>query len=230
MDSDKKITENDTTKPVESDLSDLTDDEPVKTQAVPSVDVNAPLEIEQIRKPSTGIPETNLKAPLKIEEEEEKEENGQQEKSSKKLFIFGGIILAVIVLLTVGFFAFSAREAQKEEKAAQVATERATPSPTQAPKKTLDKSEWSMEVLNGSGVSGAAKKIADQLKDLGYPIVKTGNADNSSYETSQILVKKELQDKIDLVLADIKDIVKIASASGELKDSTASARIILGKQ
>lgn len=212
-----------------SDLSDLTDDEPVKKEKVPDVDINTPLEIEQIKKPSTDIPETNLKAPLKIEETEE-EENGQQEKSGKKMFIFGGIALAVIVLLTIGFFAFSAREAQKEEKQGQVPTETPAPKPTEAPKKTLERSEWSIEVLNGSGVPGTAKKIADQLIALGYQVVKTGNADSSDYASTEIIVKNELLDKVDLLITDLKDVIKIASQSGDLKDSTASARIILGKE
>lgn len=214
-----------------ADLSDLTDDETVKEEKVPDVDINAPLEIEQIKKPSTGIPETNLKASLKIEEKEEKEENGQQEKSGKKMFIFGGITLAVIVLLTIGFFAFSAREAQKEEKQQeQAAVEKPAPSPTQAPKKTLERSEWSIEVLNGSGVPGTAKRIADQLTALGYQVVKTGNAGSSDYASTEVIVKNELLDKVDLLITDLKDVIKIASQSGDLKDSTASARIILGKE
>ena len=43
------------------------------------------------------------------------------------------------------------------------------------------------------------------------------------------IIKDDLKEKIDLVIADLKDVVKIASIGGELKDSTASARIILGK-
>lgn len=213
-----------------SDLSDLTDDEPEKDEDVPSIDTDAPLQIEQIKKPSRDIPETNLKAPLKIEGTEESEENGEQEKSGKKLFVFGGITLAVIVLLTIGFFAFSAREAQKEEKAEKAATENATPAPVSTPKPTIDKSQWSLEVLNGSGVPGAAKKIADQITALGYQVVKTGNASKSDYAVTEVIVKKELLDKVDLLIADLKDVIKISSQSGDLKDSTASARIILGKE
>lgn len=224
---------------MDSDKNTTEDKQPEKLSDLAATD-DAPLKIEGIKKPGSDIPETNLKAPLKIEEVGEKEEDGQQEKSNeqalspqeqgnKNLFIFGGIVVGIIILATVGFFIFSSKQPQ-EQKTITPQSETSTPKPTEAPKKALNRADWSMEVLNGSGVSGAAKKIADKLKDLGYPIVKVGNADKDDYETSQILVSKTLQDKIDLVLADIKDIVKIASSSGDLKDSTASARIILGKE
>lgn len=109
-----------------------------------------------------------------------------------------------------------------------------TPAPTSQP--VLNRSDWSLEILNGSGVTGAAKKLADKIQPLGYPVVKTGNADKDNYSRTQILVKKSLQDKVELIIADLKDIIKIASVAGDLpaggqglKDSTASARIIIGK-
>ncbi len=100
------------------------------------------------------------------------------------------------------------------------------PSPIPSP---LVKSDWSFEILNGSGVTGEAKKIADQIKELGYIVVKTGNADKNNYSKTEIFVKKDILDKIDLVIADLKDVIKVASYGGELNDSTASARIIIGK-
>lgn len=103
-----------------------------------------------------------------------------------------------------------------------------TPSPTPTPN-PLIRSDWSLEVLNGSGVSGLAKSVAEELRDLGYPVVKTGNADKQTYETTEILVRSDLEDKVGLVIADLKDTIKIATVAGELKEGTASARIILGK-
>lgn len=101
--------------------------------------------------------------------------------------------------------------------------------PTPSPAPALIRAEWTLEVLNGSEISGLAKKVADQIKALGYQVVKVGNADKSNYQSSQIIVKKEVLDKIDLVIADLKDIVKIATVSADLQIATASARIILGK-
>lgn len=147
--------------------------------------------------------------------------------SSKKT-----LILILILLLIVGgiggFFFYNFRASFKAPSFAPTPTPSATPAPTQAPK-VLDRSQWSLEVLNGSGIAGEAKRLADKLIELGYPVVKTGNADKSTYETTQFLVKEEMQADVDLMVADIKDIIKIASMSGQLEDSTASARIIIGK-
>lgn len=112
---------------------------------------------------------------------------------------------------------------------APVATATPIPAPTVTPAPAINKSDWSFEVLNGTGVTGEAKKLADKIQALGYPVVKTGNADKSNYSRTQILVKKDLLDKADLVVADLQDTIKIASVAGELKDSTASARLIIGK-
>lgn len=153
-----------------------------------------------------------------------KDSNG----SGKGVLLIIGILA---VLLVGGFFLNqkfnllpgSGKTAQPE------ASPLSSPSPSPTPEPTLIKSEWSFEVLNGSGVTGQAKKIADEIKVLGYEVVKTGNADKSNYESTQILAKKELLEKIDLVIADLKDVIKIASVAGELTEGTASARIIIGK-
>lgn len=151
-----------------------------------------------------------------------------QNKSSKKIIYIAG--LGIIVLLVAGFLILN-RNVSKQEKTKVTPdqTSTPTPAPTPSPQSTLIRSEWSLEVLNGTGVTGAAKKVADKLKELGYQIVKTGNADRDDYLNSQILVKENLMDKADLVISDLKDVVRIASVGGELEDSTASARIILGK-
>jgi len=45
-----------------------------------------------------------------------------------------------------------------------------------------------IEVLNGSGMTGIAHKIAKDLELLGFEIVNTGNADNFDYEKTKIIV------------------------------------------
>lgn len=147
----------------------------------------------------------------------------ERKKSKKTLYL---IILVIIILTVVGAFIFNKKFSKQ---ATPTSTPTPVPTPTSTPKPALIRSDWSLEVLNGSGVSGLAKKAADKLKEMGYQVIKTGNADKDSYDKTQILVKKDLQDKVDLLIADLRDIIKIASVAGELKDSTASARIIIGK-
>lgn len=150
-------------------------------------------------------------------------------KKSNSIWII--VVVIIILILAGGGFFFR----HQIKSLFSPSTTNPTPTPTavtENPTPTpvaLVKSDWSLEVVNGSGAGGLAKKIADKITALGYNVIKVGNADKSDYAQSEILVKKELLDKVDLVIADLKDVIKIASVGGELKDSTASARIIIGK-
>lgn len=152
------------------------------------------------------------------------EQKSSSRKSGKAFLIIGLIFIAAIL----GFIIFQFRGLVGTSQPSPEPTPALIPSPSPE-QPVLQRSDWSFEVLNGSGVTGEAKKVADKLQALGYQIVKTGNADKNSYSKTQISVQKDLLEKIDLVVADIKDVIKVASVAGELKDSTASARIIIGK-
>lgn len=198
-----------------------------KGSEIPQITPTQSLKIEKATKAGSDIPESNLKASLKVEEQAEGPHEEPQEKYNKKLFIFGGITLALIVLMSGGFLLSYLKNPPQEEKAVTpVASE---PEPTEVPE-ALNRSQISFEVLNGSGVSGAAKKLADELTALGYFVIKSGNADKQTYPDTQIYISKEMEEKTEEILADLANLVKIATVSGELKDSTASARIILGKE
>lgn len=149
-------------------------------------------------------------------------------KSSNKItFLLIGLLL--LIVLTGGFFLrFKLKSLVRSLQPAPLPTSLVTLQPTPTPN-PLIRSAWNLEVLNGTGESGLAKKIASKIQALGYQVVKTDNADKSNYSQTQILVKKELIDRVDLVIADLKDTIKIASVAGELKEGTASARIIIGK-
>ena len=70
-----------------------------------------------------------------------------------------------------------------EEQATPVPTEvPTTPSPTAQP--------LTISVLNGSGVSGAAGDMSQELKKLGYTVSSTGNADAFTYTGITVKIKK----------------------------------------
>lgn len=153
-----------------------------------------------------------------------------QSKTGRKKFIIAAAVIAALLTggwAVKGFFSGSSKTEIKTESQPIQAPAVSTPVPT--PKPSLIRSEWSFEVLNGSGVTGEAKKLAEELRKLGYEVLKTANADKDTYTQNQIFVRANLKEKIDPVIADLKDIIKIASVAGELTDSTASARIIIGK-
>ena len=149
------------------------------------------------------------------------------------------VVLVIVLILVLGVGGFFLNKIFHPlsgfSQPTPVTTPASSPSPTESPAPVFNRSDWSFEVLNGTGVTGEAKKVAEKIQALGYSVVKIGNADGgasgtkSNYETTQISVKKDLLEKTDLVVTDLKDAIKIASVAGELTEGTASARIIIGK-
>ena len=103
--------------------------------------------------------------------------------------------------------------------------------PTTIP--TIDPStiraKWTIDVLNGSGVAGMAAKAADHLKELGYTVAKTDNAKRSNYTDSELYISENIKNSTDILLSDLKTALGIATISGTFDDSTAAARLIIGK-
>jgi hypothetical protein len=143
----------------------------------------------------------------------------------KNKILFGVGLLATIGLIVATLIVFSiylnAPKVQKQETAnIEVA---ATPSPTPA----FIPSSVSFEVLNGSGVAGAASKAGQTLESKGYVVLKTGNATKQA--ATEVFISKSLSPvMVSGLLADLSSLFSIASSSGELTDSTATARLIIG--
>lgn len=150
------------------------------------------------------------------------------EKSSRKFMLIGIIAVVAIIVGIVSYIFFISKirqeESQKEETTITESLE-----PTKETKPQLVRSEITFEVLNGSGVSGAAAKATDKLKSLGYTVIKVGNADTSNYKNTSLYISKDITKLSALILEDIHLEYKNATFSGDLKSSTASARLILGK-
>lgn len=184
---------------------------------------------EEIRKVGAEVSE-DMDSPRFYKNERETTYQLKGEKGGKKTLMLM-IILGLLLLVILGVV-FRDKVNSIFNGVAQ--TVQPTPTPTPTPESTptpnpLNRSDWSFEVLNGSGITGAAKEVADQLKALGYPVIKTANADKDDYAISEIFVKEDLLEKLDPVIVDLKDVIKFASSAGELKEGTASARIIIGK-
>jgi len=172
---------------------------------------------------------------VKAEEEKPKESSWDLEeeasslgKKNKNFFKLGIIILVIILIVTGVLFFFLFNSTSKK---APIETKKTTIEPTKAPEKAqINRSEWTLEVLNGSGVAGLAAKAAAKLTEQGYTVVKTGNADNQDYKKSELFVSENMQSKAQLLIDDLKDSYGFTEVKAVLKDSTASARIILGAE
>ena len=94
----------------------------------------------------------------------------------------------------------------------------------------LDRSTLSVEVQNGSGVTGAASKGSDILKSFGYKVSAIGNADNENYENATIQVKSTKSNYLALLKKDLGFSYTVGTTSADLEpSSTADALVIIGK-
>lgn len=53
-----------------------------------------------------------------------------------------------------------------------------------------------IEVMNGSGVPGLGQKFTNYLRQNGYDVIATGNADRSDYESTHLIARTEGTGKI----------------------------------
>ncbi len=70
-----------------------------------------------------------------------------------------------------------------------------TPKPTSTPSptaKVLNLAEFSIEILNGSGITGEATKLKELLVTDGFKVSTVGNADSSDYTDTIIFAKKNV--------------------------------------
>lgn len=93
----------------------------------------------------------------------------------------------------------------------------------------LDRADLTIEIQNGSGVAGAATKASTTLKDLGYDVLSTGNADNFDYESTVIKVKSSKKNFLELLKKDLSDDYTIDETSSSLTGSEADAVVVVGK-
>src|SRR3990167_6070274 len=107
------------------------------------------------------VPEVNPEAPLKIEQSTEVGPEPTIEKANKKLFALGTFVVISICLLTLGlvymFFLVNRQETGGEQQIVNT-----TPTST-LEVQIFERSSVTFEVLNGSGITGEGKKLADKL-------------------------------------------------------------------
>jgi len=85
-----------------------------------------------------------------------------------------------------------------------------------------------IEVLNGNGEAGAASEVARQLSDMGYTVVRVGNAESFDYEQSEIISSANTPEEVVEAVAAALNVTRILPASdGESSD--VDLRVILGQ-
>lgn len=182
--------------------------------------------------------------------------NKSPKKSKRFIFLMGAIIIIAIIIFAGPRF-FGSKNQKENSKITPTPTEFRIPTdtpvpssieePTSTPKPTssptpkptsnpvdkttgLDRSKLSVEVQNGSGEAGVAAKGSGILKDLGYNVTSTGNADNFDYSSVTIKVKSSESDYLSLLKKDLSANYTVGATSSDLSaSSSADALVIIGK-
>ncbi len=147
----------------------------------------------------------------------------------KKLLIFA-LIIVILATASVSFYYFYVKKLKTaSDKPQPTPAAQTSESQSQTSSQTLNKADWTLEILNGSGKTGAAAALAEKLTAKGYQVIKTGNAPEDT-ATSQVFFADSTAGQADLFLEDIKEELPNPTNSGSLNDSTASARIVIGAE
>ena len=171
-------------------------------------------------------------------------------KDRTKLIIF----IIAILLVIGGFFLFNKSNSQSDETVVEekvvVPTKKVTPTPEEdiTPTEAVDEEsseptpspipttgavksakELNIQVLNGSGTAGAAGEVEAFLKELGYEVVITGNADNFDYQGVTINIKSSRSSFLDDIKSDLSDKYTVNDETGNLSSSSEfDVTIIIG--
>lgn len=98
--------------------------------------------------------------------------------------------LGLVLILAIGMYIY-----RSERRTAQPVADNATSvtSPASAPAvagaSTSDVSAYTVSVLNGSGIEGAASNVKTLLLPMGFSAITTGNADSYSVQETRIRMK-----------------------------------------
>lgn len=98
----------------------------------------------------------------------------------------------------------STQGATTKQKEATSEAEQKQATPSSKPKKVVNKKNYTIQVLNGSGTAGAAGQARDFLTSKGYLVKDTGNADNFNYAKTTLRIKKSKKAISDLLTKDLK--------------------------
>ncbi|EKE04964.1 MAG: hypothetical protein ACD_19C00427G0011 [uncultured bacterium] len=144
--------------------------------------------------------------------------------SSKWLIIFIGLL--ILGGAGIFFFTKSANSPVATPTSSFGVTpiedrETSTPAPTKSPE-PVKKSEISIEIQNGTGITGEAKLLQDKLKTLGYSDITVGNASSTDNTETTVTFLKTLsqtaQDEIKKMLEGFYKTVNVKTSSTQKSD------------
>lgn len=158
-----------------------------------------------------------------------------QDKNAKWLWL-------LIFLIIIGALVFAFFRGIGPFAAISPFTKSASPTPSASPfvqsspfsepspsVEDVDKSEVSIRILNGSGVTGKASAVKDFLEELGWTVATIGNADNSDYASTEVRFKEDSRKFEDSIISDLSDKYDASVSSDDLESSdSADIEVVVG--
>ena len=128
------------------------------------------------------------------------------------------IIIGLLILGGGGVFLFSRGGGDEDTSPTPTVESFATSTPAPTPAATpADKTKISIEVQNGTGITGEAAYLQGQLKSLGYSDIKVGNADSTDNSNTTVTFAKAtsqaVQDEITKKLEELYKKVDVKTSS-----------------
>ena len=188
----------------------------LSSQQTPAVTSTSGMEASQDSTFSSGVIRE------KSGQESEPQSVNMDEPKKKKLWIIIAVVVLVLILAGGALWYF------RENVLKQVfAPDKLTPTPTQAvptpatdsAQIELDLSEYSIKVLNGSGIAGEAARVQGILEDEEFSVEEIGNADTADYEGTVIQAKEDVSEEFLDKLKELLEEEFILDASEELEES-----------
>lgn len=238
---DKKPTKE---KTVEEQKS--TGEEPVEKVKLEEVKEEHPVET------TAFLPE--VKGDLEQEPEEKSEADAElsdgifelepEESSGSKTKIAMAVVgLLIIAGLAVGgYFLYNLRKEKPSKETIQTEKpqESTSTSDTKKEESTATKSakkqekinlaDYSVQILNGSGIAGEAGVVKDLLKDKGFENFETGNADSYDYTDTEVSLKADISSEVFDSIKGSLESYSVIVGDELAKDSTFDIVVVVGQK
>jgi len=127
------------------------------------------------------------------------------------LVLAGGILLwpnfkeALLSPSKNGGIPISKETTTSSQKQKEATPEAEKKKPEPEPKKQISRSDFSVKILNGSGIAGAAGKMRDFVSSKGYTIESVGNAENFNHQTTTVQIKNSRKGISSLLTKDLEE-------------------------
>lgn len=176
-----------------------------------------------------------------IKQEEKKEEQGREQEL--KGDIISGLkgprtkrLPALLVMLMIASLAFGlvyyAKIVKRQglpEQPTPTPTPVLSPSPTPAPAPEVNLSDYSVQILNGSGEAGEAGRVRGLLEDEGFEKFSLGNADSFDYKDTEVSIKGEVSGGVfEMIQNALKD-YEVAKGQPLTEESVYDVVVIVGR-